>query len=64
MKQWSSQMIQSLRLSLLEWRFRRGGDARTAPALEGSGRYEEVEEICLRRGQRSYRVVRKLVEEA
>ena len=53
-----------LRRFFLEWRFLRGGGV--APDRVSSleaGRYEEVEEVCLRRGQRSRKMVRRLVSE-
>jgi hypothetical protein len=60
------QVIAWLRRVFLEWKFLRGAsNADLSPALhESTARYEEVEEVCLRRGQRSRRIVRKLVEEA
>ena len=54
-----------LRSIFLEWKFLRGGGRpdNSVASLEG-GRYEEVEEVCLRRGQRSRKIVRRLVSEA
>ena len=66
MRGWYSQIVDSLQLSLLEWKFLQGsaGKAGSVSAIaEAPGRYEEVEEVCLRRGQRSRRMVRRLVEE-
>ena len=65
MKQMNARLMQALQISFLKWNFRKASVARVATAPdEGNGRYEDVEEICLRRGQRSYRVVRKLIEGA
>jgi hypothetical protein len=65
MREWYSQVVEALQLSLLEWKFFKGANAAPAPVpAKDAARYEEVEEICLQRGQRSYRVVRKLVEGA
>ncbi len=68
MKTSSSTMLQRTmtmcRRFFLEWKFLRGGTSaqESVSGLE-AGRYEEVEEVCLRRGQRSRKMVRRLVSE-
>jgi hypothetical protein len=64
---WYSTIVESLQLTLLEWKFFKGSKRRVdsmSVMAEAPGQYEEVEEVCLRRGHRSRRLVRRLVEEA
>lgn len=65
MKTPSRKMWSLLQRSLLEWKFVRGGTKLPDSIADfEAGRYEEVEEVCLRRGMRSSKIVRRLVPEA